>query len=183
VVHGGDFGGVRDNGLRRIGPDHDWRDQIAGAGRIIVEQAEHGILIERETKLFPELAQCRLHLRLAGIAAAARQGPLRAMTAQARGTPRQQESGIVSAVRGGTKRNRDGGAFQLARLARIQACESRAETFDIPPRGIAKGFHPNSDSAPAHRSSTPEFARRSPIRARLSRKRPLLSPSGAATAQ
>ena len=85
--------------LRRIGhdigagadPDHHGRNQIARAGRVIVEQAEHITLPEADAELFMQLAQRGLRLRLALVAAPAGQRPLRGVRAQGGGTAGQQE--------------------------------------------------------------------------------------------
>ena len=89
-----------DDRSARRRPHHDRRDQIAGAGRIIVEQAQHVALAELEAEFLVQFAQRRLRRRLAVVAAAARQRPLRAVGAQARGAPGQQQrrsAGRVSA--------------------------------------------------------------------------------------
>jgi len=41
VVHGLDFIRIRRDRHARAYPHHDRRDEIAGAGRIVVEQAQH----------------------------------------------------------------------------------------------------------------------------------------------
>src|SRR5262245_108515 len=52
-------------------PHHDRCDQVAGTGRVIVEQAKHLALAEFKAKLLVQLTQRGLRLRLAGIAAPA----------------------------------------------------------------------------------------------------------------
>ena len=114
AVHGGDLLRVRHDGALGPRPHHDRRDQIAGTGRIIVEQAEHGVGPEIEAELLAQFAQRRLDLGLAGVAAPARQRPLRAMGAQARGAAGQQNGGFVRPV-GRGECDGDGRAFQLGR--------------------------------------------------------------------
>ena len=73
--------------------------------------AEHRIVCERQPKLLLQFAQACLKRRLAGIAASARQGPLRAMGTQARGAAGQEEGGLGSLAATG-ERDRDRCALQ-----------------------------------------------------------------------
>ena len=83
-----------------------------------------------------QFAQRGLRLRLAFVAAAARQRPLRAVGAQRGGAAGQQKPGFA-AVRAG-ERDRDRGALQKRRGLVGQARERRAQLCDIPPGGIIK---------------------------------------------
>ncbi len=51
-VHGCDLIGIRREERAALRPQHDRRDQISGTGRIIVEHAEHMLLVQGETEFF-----------------------------------------------------------------------------------------------------------------------------------
>ena len=121
-----------------LDPHHDRRDQIAGAGRVIVEQAQHIALAELEAEFFMKLAQRRLRLGFAGVAAPARQRPLRANGRA--GSPRAGSAGTPCPRRiAFGERDGDRGPLQRGRrLAGRRARERGAELCDIPPGGIVK---------------------------------------------
>ena len=94
---------VGDERRRGPGPDDHRRDREAGAGDVVVEAAEHGVRIEHEPDLLGELAQGRLLRRLAGVDAAAGQGPLAGMVAQARGAPGEDQGRLAAPARGASE--------------------------------------------------------------------------------
>ena len=137
-MHGGDLRRVRRKRGARAHPDHDRRNQIAGPGRVIVEQAQHVALAEVQAEFFMEFAQRRLGLGFVRVAAPARQGPLGRMGAQAGRAPGQEK-----------RRPRAGFPFDKCHddrrtlqrrpgLGGRGAREGGNELCDIPPGGIVK---------------------------------------------
>ena len=85
-----------------------------------------------------EFAQRGLRLRLAGVAAPARQRPLGGVRTQTCGAAGQEKRGARAGL-GLGEGNGDGGALQRGlRLAGGRPREGRAELCDIPPGGIVK---------------------------------------------
>jgi hypothetical protein len=119
-------------------PDHHGRDEITRSRRIVVEQAEHIALAQPNAEFFVQLTQRGLRLRLAGVAAPARQRPLGGVRTQGRGAAGQQKRRATACL---GFRQRDGyrRAFKPGlRVTRRRPRECRAELCDIPPGGIVK---------------------------------------------
>ncbi|GLL09095.1 hypothetical protein GCM10017577_02350 [Pseudonocardia halophobica] len=115
-----DLVGVRGELADLAAPEHDRRDHVPGAGGVVVEQPEHGVLAQREPDLLEQLAAAGLGDGLARVGAAAGQRPLPGVPAQGGGPPGEQEGepvGEAGAARG-DQRDRDGGALQVRALDR-----------------------------------------------------------------
>ena len=63
AVGGAHLVGVRAQVAAPAGPQHDRRDDVAGAGLVVVEQPEHGVGAERHAELLVELAARRVDRR------------------------------------------------------------------------------------------------------------------------
>ena len=112
-MHRGDLAGIgryRSTGPR---PHHDRCNQIAGPGRIIVEQAQHVAGPEFKAEFFVKFAQRRFRLCLAIVAASAGQRPLATMGAQSRRAPRQQQRGFALPDVGLDQRGRVGHGYNV----------------------------------------------------------------------
>jgi hypothetical protein len=138
-MHRGDLLRVgRDRRTRRR-PYHDRRDEIAGTGRIIVEQTQHILRPNFEAEFLLEFAPRRLDRYLALVAAPAGQRPLTAVDAQGRRAQRQQQRRSISGIAGLDQCDGDRGPLQRRRrLAFRQPRKAGAGACNIPPGGIVE---------------------------------------------
>src|SRR5262245_21012185 len=108
-------------------PHHHRRDQVAGAGRIVVERAEDIGGAELEPDLLAQLPQRRRGGGLALVDAPARQRVLALVLAQAAGALGQHESHLAGRLLRRNERDSDRGPLESERgIARRQAGERRA---------------------------------------------------------
>ena len=140
AMHGSDLRGLGDK-LTLFGPYHDRSNEIAGTGRIVVEQAQHVIGPQLQAQFLVQLAQRRHHRRLALVAASAGQRPLTAMGAQARGTQGQQQRRSVNAFRFDEHDGDRGPLQRRPRSAFGQPRKRCAALCNIPPCGFAEWPH------------------------------------------
>ena len=126
--------------LRLLGPDHHWRDQIAGARRIVIEHAKDVVRAQAEPDLFLKLAQrCRVG-GLTFLAAPARQRVLSFVGAQVAPAPRQHESRLTRSIVALYQGNRDGGPLEAVRIecryARERRTSPRHQRAEVLTKGI-----------------------------------------------